>query len=63
MDFDQLIKDVGSKTTIEDSVDTLVIEVANELMANADNPNVITDLAAKLVMNHKALSSAVAENT
>jgi hypothetical protein len=62
VDFDKLVKDIAAKSTVEDSVDVLVLTVANELMAHPRDAVAMTTLGGHLVLHLKALSKAVAEN-
>lgn len=61
LDFAKLIKDVGSKTTIEDSVDELLVAIANEIMEHPGNVS-NTELATRLIANQKAIGAAVSDN-
>ncbi len=62
LDFPKVTKEVAEKTTIEDSVETLLIAISNELITHIGEVEYINNFAHHLVLHSKALSSAVADN-
>ena len=63
MDINKVIKEVREKTTIEDSVITLIGVIEHELLQHPGDTDLNIDLATQLVANMHELSKAVAENT
>lgn len=63
LDYNKLYKDIAAKTTIEDSVEVLLLGVINELLAHPGDNDKNIELAADVVNHIKALASAVVTNT
>jgi hypothetical protein len=62
IDFNKLAKDVTLKTTIEDSVEVLLLGVANEIFSHPGDNDKNVELAGGIVEHVKIFSLAVAEN-
>jgi len=63
LDINKVIKEVREKTTIEDSVITLIGAVEHEILQHPGDTDRNIDLATQLFANMHELSRAVAENT
>jgi hypothetical protein len=62
LDYAKVIKDVSEKTTIEDSVEVLLLRIANEILAHPGDDKQNVDLAAGLVEHILSFGTAVADN-
>jgi len=63
LDINKVIKEVREKTTIEDSVITLIGAIQHEILLHPGDVDLNCDLATQLVAHMHELSRAVAENT
>lgn len=62
MDFDVLIKSIAEKPSIEESVDVLVIAIADEIIAHPDDHQKNLKLSSAIVTRRRELAAAVSDN-
>jgi len=63
LDLSVLVDEVAALQTVEASAVALIQKLADEVAANAGNPEAVAEIAAKIKAASDALSAAVAANT